>query len=285
MKKIAKWATIILIIGLIFAGLGAAFGGVRAITYDHGFHIIKTQTQSKQLGRIDQVKINSGAADVTITQGKRAAIKVQGDVTNAAKIRQNDGTLTVNQTKDLPHIGFGSDETIPQIKLTLPKRRLAQLNLSLDSGNLKLQNITTQQLYLDLNGNGFTANQLKVTGNGQITTSGGDVKLTNTTLTKVDSSSSFGNISINNSHLNQSKLSSDDGDIEIENSRLTGITTLATDNGDIALTNSDSTGYHLRSKSGDIHFRDRTQQSSYLKHPTAANRIKATAQTGDIKIE
>lgn len=284
MKKIAKWAVIVLIIGVIFAGLGAAFGGVRSITYDHGFRIIKTQTKSQRLGRINQVKINSGAADVIVSRGKQATIKVVDDATSNTKIRQNDGTLTVNQSKDLPHIGFGSDETTPQIKLTLPKRQLTQMNLSLDSGSLKLQNVATKQLYLDLTGNDFTANQLKVSRNGQITTSG-DMDLTNTTLNKVDSSSNFGDIDINNSRLNQSKLSSNDGDIEIENSPLTGITTLVTDNGDISLTNSNSTGYHLRTKSGEIQFRDHSHKSPYLKQPTAANRIKATTNTGDIEVE
>lgn len=285
MRKTAKWAAIILLIGAIFTGIGALMGGVNSITYDHGFRVVHNETVTRKLGNVKQLEVDSDNAYVEIIAGKQTTVTVSGSDAKATKINLNNDILTITHSGDHNGIGFNFGSAEAHIKITLPQKSLNQLNLSLTSGNLKLQQITTKDANISLNSGRLVANQLTVSHNGLLKSNSGDVKLSHSNLNKVTTQISSGELDIDNSTLSHFTATNASGDTDIEHSKLSGITSLTNRSGDVELNNSASTGYRLQTDSGEISVHDNDHGAVYNHDPGASERIEVTNNSGDIEIE
>ncbi|MFL2030360.1 DUF4097 family beta strand repeat-containing protein [Loigolactobacillus zhaoyuanensis] len=285
MRKTAKWAAIILLVGALFAGIGALMGGVNSVTYDHGFQVVHNETVTRKLGNVKQLEADSDNAYVEIVAGNQAAVTVSGPDAKATKINLDNGILTIAHSGNNNGIGFDFGSAEAHIKITLPQKTLKQLNLNLTSGNLKLQQVTTKDANISLDSGRIVADQLTISHNGLLKNNSGDVELSHSSLTKVTTQISSGELSINNSTLNSFTATNSSGDTEIEHSKLTGVLSLTNRSGDVELNNSNTSGYRLQTDSGNISLHDTEHASPYNQDPDAADRLEVTNNSGDIDIE
>lgn len=286
MRKIAKWATLILIVGLLFAGIGALMGGVNSVTFDHGFRIVRNGTITHKLGQVKQLNLDVTDTDVELVAGQQASVTVSGPEVKATKVNLSAGILTISRNSSLPSLGFDFvSNHQPHVKIVLPQKTLAQLDLNLNSGDLSIQQVAAKTATITLGSGDMTVNQLSVTNQGEFKNNSGDIDLSHVTLNKVTGQLNSGELSIDNSTLTEFNATNNSGDTDIEHTKLSGIIGLTNHSGDVELNNSDTTGYRLKADSGDISVHDAEHSSPYNQEPNAADRLEITSASGDIDIE
>lgn len=204
MKRMFKLGWVILILGLIMAGIGYLNHGNRTIVLNGGWpRVIKQHTKTLSHGqKFTRINLSASTADVVIRQGKQYQIKYYGMGGALPTAKITDQTATVKQKGQLQYLfNINSQTERDLIVITVPKKADLAGKVKLASGDLRVSNISLKNVKVEVNSGDvnynhvnltggkthlesgdFNAQALKVAGHYTVLNETGDNTVTNTTV-------------------------------------------------------------------------------------------------------
>ena len=305
MKQTTRLACAGLAVGVIFAGIGAALGGVKSVGFNHGFQIVATKQRTLPLRKVNQLTINSLDSDVTVKSGQQAQIKLVDRQVNKIHVTQANGQVTIDSTRAQQNwFGFDLEADTPKIIVTVPAKNVHQVQITNHSGAITLQRLQIKQLTLE-NESAATNLTNVHSSNGDITSHSGAIQVNASQFKKTQLRTTSGQLSLQNSRLAQSQLSSQSGAQKLSQSTLINSTstsqsgaitlqqpklaqglTLKAASGAISVQQAEltPTGYHILTGSGKIRLHQQTYQHEFTRNPNSANVLTVQTASGSVNI-
>lgn len=305
MKQTTRLAFAGLAVGLIFAGIGAALGGVKSVVFDHGFQIAETKTRTVSLQKVNQLNITNRASMVTVKVGQKAQVKLIDRQVNKIHVTQQNGLVAIDNSQAQQNWdGINLENTTPQIIVTVPQKELQQVQITSHSGSVNLHQFRTK--LLNVQGESAPTNLDQVTSaKGSITNTGSVLDVKQSQLSHTQLTTGSGSLNVHNSVLTQSQVitqsgaqrlnqttftksacTSQSGAITLQQPKINQGLTLKATSGAVRVQQpvTTPTGYHILTGSGQIRLQQQTYQHEFTRNPNSANVLKVQTNSGAVNV-
>ncbi|BDR59825.1 DUF4097 family beta strand repeat-containing protein [Lactobacillus xylocopicola] len=259
MKKFGKFALIILIIGVIFLGIGTAFIPGWGRMNDRP---VETAGRQVSLTKFSTVDADVKAYNINLRPGSSYHATVSGKYQHQLKIAVKNQTLVIREQNY--HRQPANDE--PQVTITVPRAatHLKQVVVTANAGRVDLAHLTMQELRLDLNAGAASLNDIAVKHRARAIMNAGSLKISHSKLSL--------------------KAQVDAGAVKIDHSKFHGTSILSLNAGSLSMTEAPDIGYDLSTSFGPITYHGKNQGHHFEVQASAKNKLVAETDFGSIKI-
>ena len=259
--KIWLFVSAILMVGGIgLAAIGFAKGGTWRMRFD--FKNFKLHsgsenfvTKTEKTDSFNKLVVKTDTFDIRVNKGNDHSITYHVPDDRIPVITNENGTLTIlaEEESGLSLFNFGSygDEN-PYIEITTPEDTKKEIDIESSTGDITITNLSFE---------------------GPITTSTGDINLSQSKMGKMMLHVSTGDIFANNCSIESLNTEASTGEVKISDTTCEGGYTAKTSTGDINIKNSEFSSFTANGSTSDI-----TVENSSI------NDILIDTSTGDVKL-
>ncbi|MCL1797982.1 MAG: DUF4097 domain-containing protein [Eggerthellaceae bacterium] len=180
MKNFLVIAAVVVLVGVVFAGIGFGLGGMRSVAFTRTGMVVM-DGESKDVVRINEsytkltsININIDTAEVRLVEGDSFALEGRyNSFLQSFEVDERDGVLTI-KGKNLAHgwwgVGF-FDTSGNSLTLTYPKgTNFENVDIKLSLGSLEMRNLDADSLAVnlalgDFNGSALSAQTMNASLN------------------------------------------------------------------------------------------------------------------------
>lgn len=290
MKKIGLVSLIVIDVGFLFIILGFIFGfrvkDVKAFFTDS--YKYELQEQIKITDNITSIKLNIQTKSIKINAHEEDFITIDHykKEKETWTITHENGILNVSQKDNWSffNISFGfSSEEKNTLIVNIPKNQLYNLDIINTTGSVTINDLTLKNLNLKLDTGSIKLTNISVNDSFSLKTVTGNISLKDITAKTVAAKTETGNINITNLSANELKTTINTGNIKLVNS-YTDLTNLTTNTGSIVISGQYSLyTLELKTNTGSIKVDGSSKAKSY-KVIKENEKIIAQTNTGSIKV-
>ena len=236
------------------------------------------------LESVDQLSANLSSINLSIELGEKNSIHYRVYESLEPTVSEKNGTLNIKSKKGKKS-GFFSSSNDNYIEITLNKKQLDDIDISLSSGNVELKDLNVSGKIKTSSGN-IKINNVEKGNELFIEASSGNIDINKCSINKLENKSSSGNIELNGIKANNIIIDTSSGNASISDTDICDINA-ESGSGNIVL---DLNGKEIECNcdlsvsSGKIKVDGNSYKDKYTQNNNAKNTIKCRTSSGNIKV-